>query len=68
MEAEEFATSRVPPERSIVWWRIALSNVLFSLSLPTLVTGLQVARAAPGGAFMSSMIVGSLILTTELSG
>ena len=63
MDTEEFATSRVPPERSIVWWKIALTNVLFSLSLPTLITGLQVAQAVPRGRFLSSMLVGSLVLT-----
>src|ERR1700735_782786 len=39
MDSDEFSTSRVPMDRSIPWWRIATINVLFSVSLPTLITG-----------------------------
>jgi cytosine permease len=63
MESDEFATSPVPPERSMQWWKIALTNVLFSFSLPTLITGLDLANAAPRGNFFSGVIIGSLILT-----
>jgi cytosine permease len=63
MESNEFTTSPVPPDRSIPWWKIALSNVLFSFSLPTLITGLDLAHAAPRGSFVAGVIVGCLILT-----
>ncbi len=46
-----------------MWWKIAVSNVLFSVCLPTLITGLDLAHAAPRGNFLSGVIVGSLILT-----
>ena len=40
MDSDEFSTSPVPANRSIPWWKIALTNVLFSICLPTLITGL----------------------------
>lgn len=63
MESDEFSTSPVPAERSISWWKIALTNVLFSVSLPTLITGLDLGIAAPRSNFLSGIVVGSLILT-----
>ena len=63
MESNEYSTSPVPPDRSIPWWKIALSNVLFSVSLPGLIEGLDLAHAAPREDFLSGIAVGSLILT-----
>lgn len=63
MNVDEFSTSKVPLDRSIPWWKIAVSNVLFSVSLPSLITGLDLAHEAPKGTFLPGVIVGSLILT-----
>jgi cytosine permease len=63
MESTEFSTSPVPADRSIPWWKIALSNVLFSVSLPGLIEGLDLAHAATARIFISSLVVGSVILT-----
>src|ERR1700722_5633999 len=63
MDSDEFSTSPVPSDRSISWWKIALTNVLFSICLPTLITGLDLAIAAPRRNFLSGIIVGSLVLT-----
>ena len=63
MDSDEFSTSRVPMDRSIPWWRIATINVLFSVSLPTLITGMDLAKQAPRATFLWSIVVGSLILT-----
>lgn len=63
MDSDEFSTSPVPRERSIPWWKIALTNVLFSICLPTLITGLDLGIAAPRRYFLPGIIVGSLILT-----
>jgi cytosine permease len=63
MNSDEFATSPVPLERSIRWWKIALTNVLFSICLPILITGLDIGIAAPRENFLSGIIVGSLIVT-----
>lgn len=63
MESDEFSTSPVPLNRSIPWWKIALTNVLFSICLPTLITGLDLGIASPRRYFVSGIVVGSLILT-----
>ncbi len=63
MDSDEFSTTPVPADRSIPWWRIAVSNVLFSVSLPGLIEGLDLARAAPRGNFLSAILVGSIFLT-----
>ena len=63
MDSDQFPTSPVPAERSIPWWKIALTNVLFSICLPTLITGLDLGIAAPRRYFLSGIVVGSLILT-----
>jgi cytosine permease len=63
MDLDEFSTSPVPADRSIPWWKIAVTNVLFSICLPTLITGLDLAIASPRRYFLSGIIVGSLVLT-----
>ena len=63
MDSDEFSTSPVPAERSIPRGKIAVTNVLFSICLPTLITGLDLAIAAPRRYFLSGIIVGSLVLT-----
>lgn len=63
MESDEFSTVPVPLDRSIPWWKIALSNMLFSVSLPGLIEGLDLAHAAPRANFLSGIAVGSVILT-----
>jgi cytosine permease len=63
MESDEFSTSPVPWDRSIPWWKIALTNVLFSICLPTLITGLDLGIASPRRYFVSGIVVGSIILT-----
>src|ERR1700721_2837062 len=57
MDSDEFSTSPVPLGRSIPWWKIALTNVLFSICLPTLITGLDLGIAAPRRNFLSVIIV-----------
>ncbi len=63
VDSDEFLTSPVPSERSIPWWKIAVTNVLFSICLPTLIMGLDLGLAAPRRQFFWGIIVGSLILT-----
>ncbi len=58
-----FSTSRVPLDRSMPWWRIATINVLFSVSLPTLITGMDLANQSSRAVFLSSILLGSIILT-----
>lgn len=63
MDSDEFSTSPVPVDRSIPWWKIAITNALFSICLPTLITGLDLGIATPRRYFVSGIVVGSLILT-----
>jgi len=63
MDSDEFSTSRVPLDRSMPWWKIATINVLFSVSLPSLITGMDLANESSRTVFLSSIFVGSLILT-----
>src|SRR5579862_338974 len=63
MDSDEFSTSRVPSDRSMPWWRIATINVLFSVSLPTLITGMDLANESSRAVFLSSILLGSIILT-----
>ncbi len=63
MDLDEFSTSPVPADRSIPWWRIATTNVLFSICLPTLIEGLDLGLAAPRSHFLSGVVIGSLVLT-----
>jgi cytosine permease len=58
----EYSTTRVPLNQSVAWWRIATINVLFSVSLPTLIAGMDLANQAPRANFLSSILIGSLIL------
>ena len=62
-DSDEFLNVPVPAERSIGWGKIAVTNVLFSICLPTLITGLDLAIAAPRRNFLSGVVAGSLILT-----
>jgi cytosine permease len=63
MDSDEFSTSRVPLDRSMPWWKIATINVLFSVSLPTLITGMDLANQSSRAVFISSILLGSIILT-----
>ena len=63
MDSDEFLTSAVPRDRSIPWWKIAFTNVLFSICLPTLITGLDLGLAAPRRYFLPGIVLGSVILT-----
>jgi cytosine permease len=63
MDSDEFSTSRVPWNRSMPWWKIATINVLFSVSLPTLITGMDLANQSTRAVFLWSILLGSLILT-----
>jgi len=63
MESEEYSTARVPPDRSVAWWRIAVINVLFSFSLPSLIAGMDLAHGTTAPRFVTGILAGSAILT-----
>jgi cytosine permease len=53
----------VPQNRSVAWWRIAIINVLFSFSLPSLVAGMDLANGTPSSRLVTGILAGSAILT-----
>lgn len=63
MESEELSTSRMPPNRSVAWWKIAMINVLFSFSLPSLIAGMDLANGTSSLHLVWGILTGSAILT-----
>jgi purine-cytosine permease-like protein len=61
--SDEFPNSPAPSDRSFPWWKIAITNVLFSICLLTLITGVDLGIAALRRYFVSGIVVGCLILT-----
>ena len=63
VESGEFATEPVPDHRTVSWVRVALVAAMVAFSLPTFLTGLELAvvSSAPDTALM--LLVGAIILT-----
>ena len=59
---DEYQTEPVPDHASIAWWRIALMNVIFSISLPMFLGGLELANAAPVSTFVWGTVLGGAFL------
>jgi len=60
---EEFPTTPVPEERTVPWVRVGLVSAMVSFSLPTFLTGVEVALVTPGQRVIAALTLGSLILT-----
>jgi cytosine permease len=50
-------------DRSIPWWRVAVMTAIFSFSLPTFVSGLELARASSSAVFLPSLLCSGVILS-----
>ncbi|WP_298303693.1 cytosine permease [uncultured Erythrobacter sp.] len=59
----EYQTEPVPDHASIVWWRIALMNAIFSISLPIFLGGLELVAVTSASTFVWGTIVGGVFLT-----
>lgn len=59
----DYLTETVPQGVALPWWRVALMMSAFSVSLPTLVTGVDLARVTTMPGFVTGMLAGGLILT-----
>lgn len=59
----EYQTEPVPDHASVVWWRIALMNAIFSISLPTFLGGLELVSVTPASTFIWGTILGGMFLT-----
>lgn len=62
MDADEYMTSPVPAAINIPWWRVAMMNSIFILSLPTFILGQQLAAAATARTFILGLLVAGLVL------
>lgn len=62
MDDDEFTTEAVPDSAHISWWRVAFMNAIFSLSLPTFVSGLELAKAASPWNFLTGVLAGGALL------
>ena len=63
VESSEFATEPVPDEHTVPWFRVALVAAMVSFSLPTFLTGLEVAVVASPLLTLEVLITGAIILT-----
>lgn len=61
--SSEFATEPVPDEHTVGWFRVALVAAMVSFSLPTFLTGLEVAVVASPRLTAEVLLVGAIILT-----
>ena len=59
----EYQTTPVPDAASLSWWSLAFVNASFSLSIPTLLGGLELAKSAPGWTFLWGTLAGGVLLS-----
>ncbi len=62
-QSGEFSTEPVPDSHTVGWFRVALVSSMVALSLPTFLTGVEVAAASSPWFALKTILVGSLILT-----
>lgn len=63
VESSEFATEPVPDDRTVGWFRVALVAAMVAFSLPTFLTGLEIAVVSSPERTIEILVVGALILT-----
>lgn len=62
-ENGEFATEPVPDSHTVSWYRVAFVAAMVSFSLPTFLTGVEVAIATSPWRAFEMLVAGSVILT-----
>ncbi len=62
-DTEEFATEPVPEANTVGWLRVALIGSMVAFSLPTFITGLEVANAIAAPQAAMALLCGSALLT-----
>ena len=60
--SNEFAAEKIPDSRLVAWPRVAAVAAMVSFSLPTFVTGLEVAHGLPGPSAITAFVLGSFII------
>jgi cytosine permease len=63
VESSEFATEPVPDESTVSWVRVALVASMVAFSLPTFLTGVEIAIASSPMRTLEILAVGTVILT-----
>lgn len=61
--SDEFATEPVPDSRTVPWIRVGVVSAMVAFSLPTFVTGIEVATAVDGRVAVIAILAGNLLLT-----
>ena len=59
---EEFATEPVPDSRTVPWLRVGVISAMVAFSLPTFLTGIEVAIAVDGRTAVAAILMGNLLL------
>ena len=62
-ESSEYATEPVPDTATVAWYRVAVVAAMVSFSLPSFLTGLEVASAGAPQRSLQILVVGAVILT-----
>lgn len=60
--SNEFAAEKISDSQLVAWPRVAAVAAMVAFSLPTFVTGLEVAHGLPGPSAMTAFVLGSLII------
>lgn len=63
VDSSEFATEPVPDEHTVSWIRVAMVASMVAFSLPTFLTGVEVAVASSPERTLNILAVGTIILT-----
>lgn len=59
----EYATEPVPEEKTLPWLRVGFVAAMVAFSLPTFVTGIEVAAATDGRTALVAILAGNLLLS-----
>ncbi|MFT5482031.1 MAG: cytosine permease [Halieaceae bacterium] len=62
-ESKEFATEPVPDSHTVSWYRVAFVAAMVAFSLPTFLTGVELAVASSPRRALEMLAVGAVILT-----
>lgn len=58
----EYSTEPVPSDKTVPWWRVGLISAMVAFSLPTFVTGLEVANVVSPRQTLIALLCGALLL------
>jgi len=65
--SNEYSNEPVPDSKTVPWWRVGLISAMVAFSLPTFITGIEVASVVPPAQALVALVSGSLLLTVIAS-